>query len=111
VHDKYKTVVEAVVKNLPVQEVVLSLSKELVIRLNDNVTRKELESIKTNDAELLAAAPDIAGVIVTLKGSAEECVDEDGNKYDFVSRYFSPWFGISEDPVTGKQAIRFSLCV
>ncbi|CAL1295122.1 unnamed protein product [Larinioides sclopetarius] len=102
VQDKYKKVVEAVVKNLSVQEVVLSLSKKLLIRLNDNVTRKELESIKTNDAELLTAAPDIAGLAVTLKASSEECIDEEGNKYDFVSRYFSPWFGISEDPVTGS---------
>ncbi|XP_055952314.1 phenazine biosynthesis-like domain-containing protein isoform X2 [Argiope bruennichi] len=101
VHDKYRTVVEAAVKNLPVQEVVLSLSKKLLIRLSDDVTRKQLESIQTNDAELLAAAPDIAGLIVTLKGSSDECIDEDGNMYDFVSRYFSPWFGISEDPVTG----------
>ncbi len=34
----------------------------------------------------------IAGVIVTSKGQAP---------YDFVSRFFAPWFGINEDPVTG----------
>jgi predicted PhzF superfamily epimerase YddE/YHI9 len=33
------------------------------------------------------------GVIVTCRG------DE---KYDFVSRYFAPWNGINEDPVTGS---------
>ncbi|XP_055952316.1 phenazine biosynthesis-like domain-containing protein [Argiope bruennichi] len=101
VHDKYKAVVEAAVKNLPVQEVVLSLYNELLIRLSDDVTRKELESIQTNDAGLLDAVPDMGGLIITLKGSPDECTDEKGNMYDFVSRYFSPWYGISEDPVTG----------
>jgi predicted PhzF superfamily epimerase YddE/YHI9 len=32
------------------------------------------------------------GVIVTAAGSGS---------YDFVSRYFAPWVGIDEDPVTG----------
>jgi len=32
------------------------------------------------------------GVIVTAAGSGD---------YDFVSRYFAPWVGIDEDPVTG----------
>ena len=32
------------------------------------------------------------GVIVTAAGSGE---------FDFVSRYFAPWLGIDEDPVTG----------
>jgi predicted PhzF superfamily epimerase YddE/YHI9 len=35
---------------------------------------------------------DINGVIVTSKGCSP---------YDFVSRYFTPWVGINEDPVTG----------
>jgi PhzF family phenazine biosynthesis protein len=38
-------------------------------------------------------APGSPGVIVTARG------DED---YDFVSRYFVPWAGIDEDPVTGS---------
>lgn len=45
------------------------------------------------------------GVGITLKGSRENnCVDRQGNVYDFVSRYFSPWHGIPEDPVTGMYA-------
>jgi predicted PhzF superfamily epimerase YddE/YHI9 len=27
---------------------------------------------------------------------------DDGDQYDFVSRYFAPWVGIPEDPVTGS---------
>ena len=50
-----------------------------------------------------ASGMDICGVIVTLKGTSDNgCQDNDGCQYDFVSRYFNPWFGIPEDPVTGK---------
>lgn len=35
----------------------------------------------------------IAGVIVTSRGN---------HPYDFVSRFFAPWLGINEDPVTGS---------
>ena len=34
------------------------------------------------------------GIIITINGS--------GTKYDFISRYFAPWVGIPEDPVTGS---------
>ena len=45
----------------------------------------------------------VRGVIVTLQGTeANGCVDSNGVVYDFVSRYFAPWVGINEDPVTGK---------
>jgi PhzF family phenazine biosynthesis protein len=36
----------------------------------------------------------VRGVIVTMQDST--------NEYDFVSRYFAPWVGIDEDPVTGS---------
>lgn len=46
---------------------------------------------------------DVRGVIVTLQGSESNgCVDSKGRVYDFVSRYFAPWVGIPEDPVTGE---------
>ncbi len=35
----------------------------------------------------------VLGVIVTLGDPTKE--------YDFISRYFAPWVGIPEDPVTG----------
>lgn len=37
---------------------------------------------------------DIRGVIVTSSSSSPE--------YDFVSRFFAPWAGVDEDPVTGS---------
>ena len=36
----------------------------------------------------------VRGVIVTLQG---------GPPYDFLSRYFAPWNGVPEDPVTGQE--------
>lgn len=36
--------------------------------------------------------PTMRGIIVTCKGK----------EYDFISRYFAPWNGINEDPVTGS---------
>ena len=54
---------------------------------------------------MLSSAPpcetiDVRGVIVTVKGSEEYC-NEQGIQFDFVSRYFTPWMGVNEDPVTG----------
>jgi PhzF family phenazine biosynthesis protein len=45
---------------------------------------ERMKSIKTGDR--------IGGVIVTSEGHGP---------YDFVSRFFAPWLGINEDPVTG----------
>ena len=46
----------------------------------------------------------VKGIILTLKGSEQNgCVDQDGKLYDFISRYFAPWNGIDEDPVTGTD--------
>lgn len=44
------------------------------------------------------------GVILTVKGNKDTgAVDEGGRPFDFLSRYFDPWNGIPEDPVTGKN--------
>ena len=57
-------------------------SEEAVRGLKPNFER--LKSIKTTY--------DILGIIATAKGEPP---------YDFVSRFFAPWVGINEDPVTG----------
>jgi PhzF family phenazine biosynthesis protein len=54
-----------------------------------------------SEAEVRAVRPDFRalsslpgrGLAVTARG--------DGRPYDFVSRYFAPWVGVDEDPVTG----------
>lgn len=37
----------------------------------------------------------IKGIIVTVSAGSDK-------EYDFFSRYFAPWNGIPEDPVTGS---------
>lgn len=76
----------------------------LIKLISSYLFRQQLENLRPKDSELLSGAPDIVGVIVTLRSSgANECKDENGRDYDFVSRYFAPWLGVSEDPVTGKM--------
>ena len=67
---------------------------KLVLRLMDTATRTELENLRPSSQAMLAAHKGkVRGVIVTVKGTGE---------YDFLSRYFAPWVGIPEDPVTGS---------
>ncbi|XP_035225048.1 phenazine biosynthesis-like domain-containing protein 1 isoform X2 [Stegodyphus dumicola] len=102
VMEEFQVLVKAVTGSYCVQEVLLSDSKYLMIRLQDNFTRKELELLNPKEAELLAATSAIRGVIVTVKGSGmNDCLDGDGISYDFISRVFAPWRGILEDPVCG----------
>lgn len=57
----------------------------------------------TNEDEIANLDPDFSalkkmpgrGVVVTSRGQTSE--------YDFVSRYFAPWVGVDEDPVTGSN--------
>ena len=80
----------------PLHDVQYSPStKKLLLRLSDNITRTELEDLKVDPQAMKSvpqSEPQVKGVIVTIKGREE---------YDFLSRYFAPWVGIPEDPVTG----------
>lgn len=79
-------------------------NSEILIRLPDIVTRKEFETIQPDLYGLMTVynfkgAP---GVILTVKGKKDTgSEDENGRPFDFLSRYFDPWNGIPEDPVTG----------
>uniref|UniRef100_H9GGE0 Phenazine biosynthesis like protein domain containing n=1 Tax=Anolis carolinensis TaxID=28377 RepID=H9GGE0_ANOCA len=81
-------------------------SLENVVELQDDENcrpttpgRSDLEKLKVNAENLLSAEKTgrIKGVIVTLKGDGRGKQES----YDFYSRYFAPWYGVSEDPVTG----------
>ena len=56
-----------------------------------------MENLNPSTQELLSYERSgvVKGVIITLQGDANE-------GYDFYSRYFAPWVGIPEDPVTGS---------
>jgi len=65
---------------------------DILIELNS----KEIISCLKPDFEKLKSLSlslEIRGVIVTAR---------DGENHDFISRFFAPWVGINEDPVTGS---------
>lgn len=93
-------IIRAVVKDFKIKDVQLSTAtKKLLLRLDDCYKREDLENLEAPQAQNLLKIESgsvIRGVIVTLKGNDVQ----DG--FDFYSRYFAPWVGIPEDPVTGS---------
>ena len=63
---------------------------ELMIELED---ADELRNLEPDFAAMKASVTDISGVVVTAKSKQAD--------FDFESRYFWPWSGGNEDPVTG----------
>ncbi|MGQ9552103.1 MAG: PhzF family phenazine biosynthesis protein [Candidatus Bathycorpusculaceae bacterium] len=63
---------------------------------------KTLRGLEPNFEHVKAAhaKEKIRGVIITSPGTPP---------YDFVSRYFAPWIGINEDPVTGSAHTTLAL--
>jgi len=66
-------------------------AKKLLIRVAHEDVVRQLEP---DFQQMLAIqnAEDVRGIIVTARSAPP---------YDFVSRFFAPWIGITEDPVTG----------
>lgn len=63
--------------------------ERLLIQVADERTVRDLAP----DTAAMKRIPG-RGVVVTSRA--------DGQEYDFVSRYFAPWVGLDEDPVTGS---------
>ncbi|XP_061621928.1 phenazine biosynthesis-like domain-containing protein 1 isoform X2 [Phyllopteryx taeniolatus] len=98
--DHFKDLIKAAVGDHPVQDVYFSSNtKKLLLRLADTRDRSTLTSLQVNPEALLSSdkSGQVKGLIVTMKGSPD-CQPP----YDFYSRYFAPWNGIPEDPVTGS---------
>ncbi|XP_078572549.1 phenazine biosynthesis-like domain-containing protein isoform X2 [Branchiostoma floridae x Branchiostoma japonicum] len=98
---------QAIVGTTPVQEVryCSSVGGDLLVRLPDDTTRSTLEGLSPDVGAMMAAHTEVKlrGVAVTVKGShSNGCVNDKGVKYDFISRFFSPWYGVPEDPVCGS---------
>lgn len=66
-------------------------AKKLLIHLKNE---ESVKNLNPDYKKMMSATPkeDIIGVIVTSPGSPP---------YDFISRFFAPWVGVDEDPVTG----------
>ena len=94
IHDLVKTVLKGSFEPMHVR--LSPTTKKLLIRLPDGTTRDQLEAMKIDKESLVKidTSDQVRGVIITINGS--------GTKYDFISRYFAPWVGIPEDPVTGS---------
>ena len=75
-------------------------TKKLVVQMDPtSFTRGALEALDVPSPESLLAVKQlgtsqVTGVMVTV-------ASEQGD-FDFLSRYFAPWNGIKEDPVTGS---------
>ncbi len=67
-------------------------NQKLLVRVESD---KKVRGLHPDFNSLLAAENSMGwrGVIVTAEGMGQ---------YDFVSRYFAPWMGVNEDPVTGS---------
>lgn len=83
-------------------------TKKLLIRLSDDNSDEFLVKIKPNFQQLLQIDTNhsVKGIIVTQKP-----LNFNGKKH-FSSRYFAPWVGIQEDPVTGSAhtGLLFKFC-
>ncbi|NWT00925.1 PBLD protein, partial [Mionectes macconnelli] len=90
---------KAAVGDMTVQDVRYSPeTKNLLVRLSDTYERSVLEELQVSAERFLSAEKTgkVKGLILTLKGNSS------GKGHDFYSRYFTPWYGVLEDPVTGS---------
>ena len=72
----------------------VAFNRETKILLLEIATPAELASLSPDFQALLGSEAGTNGVLVTSPSSG-------GDGYDFHSRYFWPWSGTNEDPVTG----------
>ncbi|XP_076142644.1 phenazine biosynthesis-like domain-containing protein 1 [Alosa pseudoharengus] len=92
--------ITVVVGDLPLEDVRYSEdTKKLLLRLADTCDTSALTSLRPDPEKMVTSehTGKVKGVIVTMRGAPES---QPG--YDFFSRYFAPWNGIPEDPVTGS---------
>ncbi|XP_045147612.1 phenazine biosynthesis-like domain-containing protein [Echinops telfairi] len=75
-------------------------TRKLLVRLSDTYNRAFLEDLKVNTQDLpqVENSGKVKGLILTVKGEA----GGQSRAFDFYSRYFAPWVGVAEDPVTGS---------
>ncbi|XP_054546017.1 phenazine biosynthesis-like domain-containing protein isoform X2 [Talpa occidentalis] len=75
-------------------------TRKLLVRLSDTYDRSFLENLKVSTQNLpqIESSGKVKGLILTLKGQP----GGQTKVFDFYSRYFAPWVGVAEDPVTGS---------
>lgn len=91
-YDAPKALLDAVGAPAPVLDACVGArSGNVLLRLPDEAAVRAARP----DPRALLAAAHVDGVILTARGRDAGV--------DFVSRYFTPWYGIDEDPVTGSS--------
>ncbi len=75
------------------------ITKNLLMRLENINDLLNLDKNKIFNLYLEGYENKINGIIVTSNNNK---ILKEYNNYDFVSRYFAPWLGVLEDPVTGS---------
>ena len=91
--------------DLPAQVPVNCSTPELIIQAFNQTPIECLKAedyivVFENEASVVNAAPDLALLSeLDLRGVA---ITAKSRKYDFVTRFFAPKYGINEDPVTGS---------
>nr|XP_006815900.1 PREDICTED: phenazine biosynthesis-like domain-containing protein-like [Saccoglossus kowalevskii] len=103
--EPFQSMIKTTIADLPYQDLQYSdETKTFIIRLTDSTKRSDFERFLPNISAMHEC--DLEGkhvhyVIAALKGCHDnDAVDDSGTSYDFVSRFFSPWNGVPEDPVT-----------
>jgi len=85
---------EAMLKALGIEKIVTSaFNKEMNMLLIEIESSEVLKKLSPDFEKLKHSPTSISGVVVTSLSQQTE--------YDFESRYFWPWSGTNEDPVTG----------
>ncbi|XP_035419914.1 phenazine biosynthesis-like domain-containing protein isoform X3 [Cygnus atratus] len=93
--------IKAAVGDMIVQDLRYSPdTKKLLVRISDAYERSVLEKLQVNAQQFLSVEKTgkVKGLILTLKGNSSG----KDKGHDFHSRYFAPWYGVLEDPVTGS---------
>lgn len=92
--------VHGAVSELPVDEILYCETLKylvIVLQRQEEASMAAFAGLKPDVAMMHRAHSDgqLVGVIVTLQGDGK-------SPHDFYSRFFGPWAGIEEDPVTGS---------
>lgn len=104
------SLLKVVSSGLQVEQLLLSrTTKKLLVRLHHSCTREQLEALRLDSAAWMSLHDGslVKGIIMTTRGNLEvtnnlQEAQKNPSEYHCLSRYFAPWNGIAEDPVTGS---------
>ncbi|XP_068927597.1 phenazine biosynthesis-like domain-containing protein [Petaurus breviceps papuanus] len=93
--------IKSAIGNILVQDVhYCPDTKYLFVRIDDSYGRAFLETLEVNTRNMteIENTGKVQGLMLTVKGEGSGKTQG----CDFYSRFFAPWLGVAEDPVTGS---------